>query len=447
MRALEQAKPAEQSPPSSQTGFHAELGSIWGMPPMLKQAQAFASGVGEGLAGACKEGVQAVGQAVTHPGETINNAVNETGKALKTGCEATAAAANYVGDKVSHGDISGVAHDAQKTGQAIGHFVAEGANHIAHMNAHDLGKFVGHDVLPGVVISAVAPELAGEGLALAAGAMSKLGTLAKEEAALSRVVSVCENAKSKIDAISEKMAGLNKKMEALQHREKSMVRDSFTVGNRLTDGDIVQGERNSEKFLHELKQAQKDLTPFEKNALATAKLEQVHNMPEAYLPNYVAKHGEELGTKMAKEKYRTQGTWQWFEDDKRVSRIRIAETTGLNGDPVPNENVRHSLAHEIGHMIDDEMGGHSPLSARDNFKKLVAKDIEENNQEAEKAMRLLGKLNGDTKRSEIWAELSAHVSAEQLNLPVPNDELSQAIRNGYKNCFKHIQKFNGNFSI
>lgn len=439
VRAIEGGRPAVAT-----SGFHSELHSIWGPPPpVLRQAGEFLSGVGEGFGQAVNEGAKAATQAIANPGEAIHKAVDETGKAVAGVLTGMEKAGEYIGDHAARSDWKGVVHDAEKTSHAIEHILSAGIEHVSKMNAHEVGKFVGHDVLPGAIVAVAAPELAGESVALAASGLSKVATIAKEGAALEKVAGVYESASAKIAAISEKMAGLNQKMEALHNG----IKDSFTVGNRLRDGEIIQGERVSEHFLQTLKQATHDLTPFEKNALATAKLEHVHNMPESYLQNFIAKHGEKVGTMMAKEKYATQGTWQRFEDDIRVARIRIAEVTGLKGDAIPNQNIRHSLAHEIGHLIDDEMGGHAPLSMRDDFISLVKKDLIENKEQAENAMRLLGQLNGDRKRSEIWAELSAHVSAEALKLPVPQDELSQAIRKGFTNCFDHIKTINGNYSI
>jgi hypothetical protein len=439
MRALEQTKPAEQSPPpSSQSGSYAELGSIWGLPPISKQIQDFASGVGEGLAGACKEGVQAV----THPGETINNAVTETGKALKTSCEATVSAAHYIGDKVSHGDINGVAHDAQKSGQVIGHMVAEGANHVAHMNAHDLGKFVGHDVLPGVVASVVAPELAGEGLALAASAASKLGTLAKEEAALSRVVSVYENAKSKIDAISEKMAGLNKKMETLQQE----IKESSTVGTRLRDGKLVRHERMSEDFLQQVHKSELELPPLEKHAVAKATLTPVHNMGEALLPKLIEKEGfSGLKEAVVAARGKAFAEGSWIRGERT---IRIAEYTGLKGDLVPNQSVREALLHEAAHMIDDMMGGHTPLALRDEFRALVEADrnARQTKAAADQAWSLLGnKLNKDQKIQELWAYQSSNVAMDEMGFLPSTRPLSQAIREGFPSIYDNLRNFRGKY--
>lgn len=120
--------------------------------------------------------------------------------AVKTGLSATVAVGVYIGDHAERGDMQGVVRDAQKTGQAIGHVASEVGNHLSHMKAHDIGKFVGHDVLPGVVAAVVVPELAGEGIALAASAASKLGIVVKEVGAIDKVAGLYEHAASKISS-------------------------------------------------------------------------------------------------------------------------------------------------------------------------------------------------------------------------------------------------------
>jgi len=52
---------------------------------------------------------------------------------------------------------------------------------------------------------------------IAAYAASKLRTIVREGEVLSKAANVYEHAALKISTISEKMAGLNKSMEALQH--------------------------------------------------------------------------------------------------------------------------------------------------------------------------------------------------------------------------------------
>ena len=211
--------------------------------------------MGDGFRQAVDEGVSVVGWAAQHPGEAASNVTKGAFDAVKTTLGATVAVGEYVGDHAYRGDMQSVVHDAQKTGQAIGHVASETADHLSHMNAHDLGKVVGHDVLPAAIAAVIVPEAAGEGIALAASAASKLGTLAKEEGVVSRVVSVCENAKAKIAEISEKMEGLNKKMDAL--RDNVSKTDRFEHLNPITHAESPV----SKGFEKHVKECSKQLEP------------------------------------------------------------------------------------------------------------------------------------------------------------------------------------------
>ncbi|RTL35121.1 MAG: hypothetical protein EKK48_29970 [Candidatus Melainabacteria bacterium] len=60
--------------------------------------------------------------------------------------------------------MSGVVRDAQKTSHDIEHILTAGIDHGSRMDAHDLGKFVGHDVLPGAIVAVAAPNLRAKAL-------------------------------------------------------------------------------------------------------------------------------------------------------------------------------------------------------------------------------------------------------------------------------------------
>lgn len=79
----------------------------------------FSIGFGQGLVNFTTETVKAAGQAITHPSETINHAIDDTKKAITGATEATVKGAKYVTEKVSSSDIHGMATDAAHTGQAI----------------------------------------------------------------------------------------------------------------------------------------------------------------------------------------------------------------------------------------------------------------------------------------------------------------------------------------
>lgn len=174
----------------------------------------FSIGFGQGLANFSTETVKAAGQAISHPIETVSHGITETKRAISSAAEATVAGATYTANKVSHGDISGMATDAMHTDQAIGKMAGASIDRFNHLSAKEKGYIVGHDVAPTVIGTIIAPELIPEG-ALAAGAskvMSVASTLIKEESAVAKVATTFEQATEHIHSIADKISTLNAKM-------------------------------------------------------------------------------------------------------------------------------------------------------------------------------------------------------------------------------------------
>jgi hypothetical protein len=247
MPAFEQHQPSDRPavPPQTAPGFHSTLHETWG-PGAVKSPEPqpssaldgfnqFCIGFGAGFGNFAIETTKAAGQAIAHPEETIHNAVDGSGKALHAASEAAVAGSSYVANKVSYGDVAGMANDAVQTGQAIGSGIAQSVDHFNHLSAKEKGYIFGHDVAPTVVGTMIAPELLPEGAAAAVcgKVVSALGTLAKEEGLIAKVASTFESATEKIQAISEKLAALNDKMHTLAHGDKGMVqgvgRDSLNM--------------------------------------------------------------------------------------------------------------------------------------------------------------------------------------------------------------------------
>lgn len=431
MPVTDHVRAAESSKSVASSGFHAELHSMWGPPPpLMKQAGEFLAGVGEGFGQAVGEGVKAVAEAVTHPGETVHKAVEDGKHTVHAVCDGADAASHYVADKVSHGDVSGVVHDAQKTSQSIEHILSAGIEHVSKMSAGDLGRFVGHDVLPGAIVAVAAPELAGESVALAAQGLSKVATIAKEGAALEKVATVYTSASERIAAISEKMAGLNKKMEALVH--KPLVYESREIDEinvpRLRNGIVAKGEAISERFVNEVKRAQTSLNNLESHWLNTTKFSKVHNMAE--------EEGAEHAFAM--------GLWKKEAFYANPGEIKIAEVTGFKSDLVPNKDVRHSLVHEIGHLINDKFNGvNGPLSNVQEFLNVLKKDTQEvTSKVAVEARNTLKMLypDGNTRRHEIWAESFALASDCESGIKSIS-RLGKLVEDGYPSAIEHLKAF------
>jgi hypothetical protein len=431
----DQVRPIESSKPAAASGFHAELHSIWGPPPALTQAGQFLAGVGEGFGQAVNEGVKATVQAVSNPGEALHKAATDAGKAVVGVLTATEKAGEYIGDHAERGDWKGMAHDADKTSYAIEYVLTAGIEHLSKMNAHDLGKVVGHDVLPGAIVAVAAPELAGESIALAASAASKIGTVVKEGAVIEKVAGAYEAATSKIASISEKMEGLNRKMADF-HDE---IKESITVGKRVRDSKIVRGERISEGFYHEVRDAELALPKLEAKYVSQANIVPVHNMAEASLPRLIEEHGmTKTAVLEARRNALVEGDWR-----QRGSTIRIAEFTGLKGDLVPNTSVRHSLIHEASHMIDDMLGpGGAPLSFEKKFRDLVNLGLADN-PAARQAWDAMRDYNGHRKLQEVWAYQATNVISDELGLPPQETGLPKLIRDGFPQIYDHIKDFRG----
>jgi hypothetical protein len=430
MPVSDQVRPVESAKPAAASGFHAELHSIWGPPPAIKQAGEFLAGVGEGFGQAVNEGAKAAIQAVSNPGEAIHHAVSETTKTVTGVLSATEAAGEYIGDHAARGDMKGVVHDAQNTSHAIEHVLSAGIEHLSNMNAHDLGKVVGHDVLPGAIVAVAAPELEGEGIALAASAASKIGTVVREGAVIEKVAGVYESAASKISAISEKMAGLNQKMEELAQRPKVYASSDIETihAPRLRDGIIARGEAVSEKFAGEVESARKSLNGLESKWLETTKLTKVHNM------------AEEEGRKHAF----SMGVWKLDKFYENPGEIKIAQVTGFKTDLIPNRDVRHSLVHEIGHMISDKFNGlNGPLSDTKEFLDVLKNDVKEvNSTVAREARETLKQLypDGGMRRHEIWAESFALASDDELGIK-STSRLGRLVKDGYPSAVEHLKNF------
>ncbi len=448
MSSFEQHKPIEQAQRQQQCGqaIGSTLNETWGPNAVTKLSDnkqqtssaldgfgQFCIGFGDGLSHFAIEGAQAVGKAVSNPGEAIHNGVEGVKTAVGATCEAAVGGAGYVVSKVSNGDVAGMANDAVHTGQAIGKVTSQAVDHFNHMSAKEKGYVFGHDVAPAVVGTCLAPELLPEG-AIAAGlgkAASVAGALIKEEGIAAKVATTFESAREKMAAISEKIAALNHRMESFQNE----IKESATFGSRVRDGKIVRGERISDEFYKDLRHAELNMPELEARYVSKAKIVPVHNMPEASLPGLIKEHGVTKTLVLAaREKALVEGDWNQLE---KV--IRIAEHTGLKGDMQPNTSVRHALIHETSHMIDDLMGGYEPLSFRQGFRKLVG-DARAVNPKAEEVWNVLGNLNANRRIQEIWAHQATNIISDELGLPI-QPGLPLMIRQGYPDTYKYIEAF------
>lgn len=435
MPQLEHIRPTEQAKVPAQSGFHAELHSIWGPPPpIVHQAGAFLSGVGEGLGQAISEGANSVVKAVQNPGEAIHTAATETGKAVHSACDATVVAGHYVYDRASHGDIKGVLHDAQKTGEAIGHIAAQGAHQIGKMNAHDLGKFVGHDVLPGAIATAVAPELAGESIALAASAASKLGTVVKEAAVLEKAAGVYEQATSSLSSVSEKIAS---KLEALQKSDANLNKSAV---KRI-------GMPDSEGFEH-IKP-----TRLEKSPVSDAFFEKVDQAKEK-IEGWVGDHLERQGIKVhpvhklehifGEGFERTPACWNpedkfCKETGELIAKkgIYIAEEVWHEGRWQKNVDILFGLHHEVGHAICETLKT-DWLSNDSVFSRLFKQcwDAAEQTDKYNPSKLILeGLKTREERQNEIFADMWSHLRFT----PHQTNDYSQDLLRMFKPCMEYMQ--------
>lgn len=423
MTVSDHVRPVENGKTHASSGFQSELHTLWGPPPALKQAGEFLSGVGEGFGLAINEGVKAVAQAVSNPGEAVHKAVTETGKTVAGVLSATEAAGEYVGDHASRADWKSVVEDAHKTSHAIEHVLTTGIEHVAKMNAHDLGKVIGHDVLPGAIAAVAAPELAGESLALAASAASKIGTIAKEGAVLERVAGAYEATTSKIAAISEKMAGLNKKMDNLLHKEESVVHAmEGGSGPRLRSGELPALREASNEFKAKVQEI--ELSPGEKRFLRAnnVQIDTVHNMGSTL----GHEHAFQLGT---------------YQDGMNI--IRIGETTGFEGDLAVNNDIAHTLHHEIGHAVNYWFGDRSSRPFQyvldlSHFKAQFEADLAKNTDAAITARKTLEHLfpnNPKAQMDEAFALMFGHVSCPS------NNQYAKDMRKAFEGYYKLVENF------
>jgi hypothetical protein len=420
----DQVRPVESSKAAAASGFHSELHNIWGPPPALRQAGEFLSGVGEGFGQAVNEGAKAAAQAIKHPAEAIHKGVTETGKTIAGVLTATEAAGEYIGDHGQRGDFSGVLHDTQKTSHVIENVLTAGIEHLSKMSPHDLGKVVGHDVLPGAIVAVATPELAGESLALAASAASKMSTIAKEGAALDKAAGLYENAASKISAIAEKMAGLNSKLDNLLQQEKPIVHTAMedTNGLRHKTGEIVQGLKPSKEFEEKVKAVQ--LSEGEKNFLQAYKIpvKPVHNIGAELGENYVFALGA-------------------YKDQENV--IRIAEHTGFAKDLLPNSDIPHTVHHEIGHAVNYWLGNRTErpyhfVSDSEKFVDRFEKDLAKDTNAAKTAKARLEALYPDdakAQRDEAFSMMFGHSSCPS------NVGYAAEMREALVGCYKLISAY------
>ncbi len=360
----------------------------------------FSIGFGDGLAHFTTETLNAAGKAITHPTDTINHAIDDTKKTVGGAIEATKAGSQYFATKISHGDAAGMTNDAIHTGQALGTMASQSIDHFNHLSAKEKGYIVGHDVAPTVVGTIVAPELIPEG-ALAAGAakvMSVAGTLIKEEGALAKVATTFEAAREHVSSISEKMATLNQKMEALLHKENHVIRAmQDSEGPRDRAGRIAHGLKPSQEFKDAVDNV--PLSPGEKRFLSARNIEvaKVHNMGAAVSEKQVFA----LGT---------------YNQDMNV--IRVAEHTGFEKDLRLNKDIAHTLHHEIGHAVNYWLGDRSQrpfqyVSDMAHFAAQFEADLAKKTDAAKTAKAVLEHLFPNdirAQRDEAFSVMFAHVS-------------------------------------
>lgn len=414
---------------SAPSGFHAELNNIWSPQKQLADAAnaagQFMVGMGDGFGAFLTESAQAAGNAITHPVETVSNAVEGTKTVVAGTVGAMEAGASYVADKVSHGDIAGMANDAIHTGEAVGGRIGQAVDHWNHLSAHDKGFVVGHDVAPTVIATVVLPEVMPE-IDLAAGAgkvMEVAGTIAKESGAVVKVAETFDGTITKMATVGDKIAALSKKMEAFTHGENNLVRAAEAMGDRVRDktGEIVRGIEPSPEFIKKVEEAKERLTAFESSMLKSATFKTAHNM------------AEQLG----KDHVFALGTWVRNENT-----VRIAEYTGFAGDLEPNHDIFHSLSHEIGHLVSDKLGRFEPLSAGRGFLDLIDSEIQNGSPQTKQVGQyLLAKFKDAEGRShEIFADGWAHAADQELGLESTNS-YARMIRDAFPKTLEWIRDY------
>ncbi|HEY9732461.1 MAG TPA: hypothetical protein V6C89_11155 [Drouetiella sp.] len=418
MPVTDQVGPVENHKATATSSFHSELHSIWGPPPpAFKQVGEFLAGVGEGFGQAVNEGAKAAVQAVSNPGEAIHHAVSETSKTVTGVLSATEAAGEYIGDHAARGDMKGIVHDAQNTSHAIEHVLSAGIEHLSKMNAHDLGKVVGHDVLPGAIVAVAAPELAGEGIALAASAASKIGTVVREGAVIEKVAGVYESAASKVSAISEKMAGLNKKMEALQHEVRCTQKldgEGFEHVRPLKTHDTSPV---SEVFRRHVEECQKQIAPWlaehlNKEGIQIHAVKKISDIFPGFdtTPACCVTNGADKGIYIAEQVWHNGG---WTDHN-----------------PV---DVLFNMFHESGHAVNATLR-HDNFSNSPEFKK-VFDPIWKNLDKTSGTAKLLDKLPSiDRVKDEVFADLWGHLHA----IPHPDNEYSNTMKRIFAPIYEHM---------
>ncbi len=443
MPAVEQHQPSDRPAAPQQTapGFYSTLNETWGpgaVKPLEQQPSnaldgfnQFCIGFGAGLGNFAIETTKAAGQAITHPGATVHNAVDGAGKALHAAGEAAVAGSSYIANKVSHGDVAGMTNDAVHTGQAIGNGIAQSVDHFNHLSAKEKGYIVGHDVAPTVIGTIIAPELVPEGATAAAfgKAASVVGTVLNEESVVAKVATTFESARERMAAISVKLETMSKNMEKLTHGDRDLVREVKEIGPRLRNGEVARGIPVSESFKLEIAAAHETLTPEEASVLKhvnSKKAVAVHNMAEA----------------LDEKNVFAQGTWKIGDNT-----IRIPEFTGYVGDLVPNNDVRHSLVHEIAHALDDKLGLNGPLSQSNaEFRTAYAMDVARNSKATQLAIASMD-LNTPAERwAEVWADSLAHASDAALKLG-SNSDYCNRLKEGFPTCIEFMVRNKKDFYL
>ncbi len=437
MPAVEQHQPTDRPAAPQQTapGFHSTLNETWGpgavKPPEQQPSNAldgfnqFCIGFGAGLGNFAVETTKAASQAITHPGETIHNAADGTGKALHAAGEASVAGSSYLANKVSHGDVAGMTNDAVHTGQAIGNGMAQSVDHFNHLSAKEKGYIVGHDVAPTVIGTIIAPELIPEG-AVAAGlgkVASVVGTVIKEESVVAKVASTFEGAREKMATISEKLAAMTEKMDALiGPKGSAIVRDGVKC--------VEEGEK---KGFEHLKPVRVVASPVSDGF--AAEVEHAQTKLEGFIVDQLQK--EDVKTYVVEKISHVFGDDYdripacFNPNDKLAPKgIYIAEKVWNQGQWKNNTDVLFRINHEVGHLFDETLKT-DWLSNTAEFAKAFAKDWKEIS-ESEPNFLILGAKPDHLRRNEVFADLFAHLRGESTST------YSIDMRRLFPNTMKHM---------
>jgi len=196
-QAAQQSTPSESGAPSTMDrlghlaqsignnigqGIHDTLNPLDGITHGLQAAAGVVEGVGDML----HETGAAIGYAATHPGETIAK-VEQIGAKIGTNVICALQTTEHVMEQVAAGDVKGLGEDLQQAGKAIGNGFDEavkGADYLMSATPEEQGKFIGHYVLPGIVIG-----IATEGIGTAAMGAA-MGAMGISEAALGAGIAV-----------------------------------------------------------------------------------------------------------------------------------------------------------------------------------------------------------------------------------------------------------------